>query len=163
MPFEIRGRVEDCILTAHAETANLAFAKAVEWQVANGIRGVSISDGRRRFTVAEFSLTMASQEIAGRSAIHDVPRAPGCRFGSCLKTKLHRLFASSSPARHAARPSKPDRSFNPEAAVHSPVGFCGDEVHSWSESYDYADWRSVLRPRHRTAWSWETSSIHLED
>jgi hypothetical protein len=75
MPFEIRGRVEDCILTAHAETANQAFAKAVEWQVANGIRGVSISDGRRRFTVAEFSWTMASQEIAGGSAIHDVPRA----------------------------------------------------------------------------------------
>lgn len=73
MPFEIIGRVEDCILTAHAETANQAFAKAVEWQVANGIRGVSISDGRRRFTVAEFSWTMASQEIAGGSAIHDVP------------------------------------------------------------------------------------------
>ena len=41
--------------------------------------------------------------------------------------------------------------------------FCGDEVHSWSGSYDYADWRSVLRPRHRAAWSWETSSIRLED
>ena len=64
MSFEIRGRVEDCILTAHAETAKEAFAKAVEWQVANGIRGVSISDGSRRFTVAEFSWKMASQEIA---------------------------------------------------------------------------------------------------
>jgi hypothetical protein len=42
-------------------------------------------------------------------------------------------------------------------------GFCGDEVHSWSGSYDYADWRSVRRPRLRAAWSWETSSIHLED
>jgi hypothetical protein len=66
MPFEIRGRVEDCVFTAHAETAKQAFAKAVEWQVANGICGVSISDGSKRFTVAEFSWTMASQEIASR-------------------------------------------------------------------------------------------------
>jgi hypothetical protein len=66
MPFEIRGRVEDCVFTVHAETAKQAFAKAVEWQVANGICGVSISDGSKRFTVAEFSWTMASQEIAGK-------------------------------------------------------------------------------------------------
>ena len=64
MPFEITGSVDDCILTAQAETAKEAFAKAVEWQVANGVRGVSISDGGRRFTVAEFSWRMASREIA---------------------------------------------------------------------------------------------------
>ena len=47
-----------------------------------------------------------------------------CRgFASCLKTKLSRLFASSSPARRAPRRLKPDRSFNPKAAVHSLVGF----------------------------------------
>ncbi len=62
--FEIRGWVEDCLLTAKAETAKEAFAKAVEWQVANGIRRLSISDGCRRFTVAEFSWAMASAEIA---------------------------------------------------------------------------------------------------
>ena len=33
------------------------------------------------------------------------------------------LFASSSPARYAPRPLKPDRSFKPEAAVHSRVSF----------------------------------------
>ncbi len=64
MPFEIMGSIDDCILTAHAETAKEAFAKAVEWQVANGVRGVSITDGGRRFTVAEFSWKMASAEIA---------------------------------------------------------------------------------------------------
>ncbi len=64
MPFEIVGSIDDCILSAHAETAKEAFAKAVEWQVVNGVRGVSISDGRRSFTVAEFSWTMASAEIA---------------------------------------------------------------------------------------------------
>jgi hypothetical protein len=30
------------------------FARAVDWQVGNGMRGVSISDGTRRLTVAEF-------------------------------------------------------------------------------------------------------------
>ncbi len=63
MPFDIKGCVDDCLLTASAETAKEAVAKAVEWQVANGIRGVSISDGGRRFTVAEFSWKMASAEI----------------------------------------------------------------------------------------------------
>jgi hypothetical protein len=61
--FEVRGWVEDCRLTAKTKTAKEAFAKAVEWQVAHGIRGLSISDGYRRFTVAEFSWTMASAEI----------------------------------------------------------------------------------------------------
>lgn len=64
MSFEIKGSVDDCILTAHADTAKEAFAKAVEWQVAGGMHGVSISEGGRRFTVAEFSWRMASAEIA---------------------------------------------------------------------------------------------------
>jgi hypothetical protein len=59
MSFEIMGSIDDCILTAHTETAKEAFAKAVEWQVANGVRGVSITAGGRRFTVAEFSWKMA--------------------------------------------------------------------------------------------------------
>ena len=64
MPFVVKAHVDDLTLTANAETAKEAFAKAVEWHVAKGFRGVSISDGRKRFTVAEFSWTMASQEIA---------------------------------------------------------------------------------------------------
>jgi hypothetical protein len=35
-------------------------------------------------------------------------------------------------------------------------GFCDGEVFSWSGRYDYTNWRSVRRPRHRKAWSWET-------
>ena len=64
MPYVLKAHVDDLTLTANAETAKEAFAKAVEWHVAKGFRGISISDGRRRFTIAEFSWTMASQEIA---------------------------------------------------------------------------------------------------
>jgi hypothetical protein len=52
------------LVTANAETAKEAFAKAVEWHVAKRFRGVSISDGHKSFTIAEFAWTMASQEIA---------------------------------------------------------------------------------------------------
>jgi hypothetical protein len=64
MPFVVKAHIDDLMLTASAGTAKEAFAKAVEWHVAQGFRGVSISDGHKRFTVAEFSWTMASQEIA---------------------------------------------------------------------------------------------------
>lgn len=64
MAFEVRGWVFGRLLTVEAETAKDAFAKAVEWQVANCAWGVTISDGQKRFTIAEFSWTMASQEIA---------------------------------------------------------------------------------------------------
>ena len=64
MPFVVKAHIDDLMLTANAETAKKAFAKAVEWHVAKGFRGVSISDGHKRFTIAEFSWKMASQEIA---------------------------------------------------------------------------------------------------
>jgi hypothetical protein len=64
MPFVVRGHVDDLMLMANGETAEEAFAKAVEWHVAKGFSAVSISDGHKRFTIAEFSWTMASQEIA---------------------------------------------------------------------------------------------------
>ena len=64
MPFVVKAHVEDLTLTVNAKTAKEAFAKAVEWHVAKGFAGVSISDGHKRFTIAEFSWTMASQEIA---------------------------------------------------------------------------------------------------
>jgi len=65
MPFVVSGRVDDVMLTATAETAKEAFAKAVDWHVAKGFSAVSISKGQKRFTIAEFSWAMASQEIAG--------------------------------------------------------------------------------------------------
>lgn len=64
MPFVVKAHIHDLTLTANAETAKEAFAKAVEWHVAKRFHGVSISDGHKRFTIAEFSWTMASQEIA---------------------------------------------------------------------------------------------------
>ena len=64
MSFVVKAHIEDLTLTANAETAKEAFAKAVEWHVTKGFRNISISDGRKRFTIAEFSWTMASQEIA---------------------------------------------------------------------------------------------------
>jgi hypothetical protein len=64
MPFVVKAHIDDLTLTANAETAKEAFTKAVEWHVAKGFRGVSIGNGHKRFTVAEFSWTMASQEIA---------------------------------------------------------------------------------------------------
>lgn len=65
MAFEVLGWAHDRLLTANAETAEEAFATAVEWHVANSAQGVSISDGSRRLTIAEFSWAMASQKIAG--------------------------------------------------------------------------------------------------
>jgi hypothetical protein len=46
------------------ETAKEAFAKAVEWHVVEGFTNVSISDGVKDFTIAEFSWVMALLEIA---------------------------------------------------------------------------------------------------
>lgn len=67
MSFEVFGWVQDRLLTANAATAEEAFATAVEWHVINSAKGVSISDGSRRLTVAEFSWAIASQAIQGRS------------------------------------------------------------------------------------------------
>jgi hypothetical protein len=68
MPFVVKAHIDDLMQTASAETAKEAFAKAVEWHVVKGFRGVSIRDGHKRFTIAEFAWTMASQEIADTTA-----------------------------------------------------------------------------------------------
>jgi hypothetical protein len=64
MPFVVKANIDGLTLTVNAETAKDAFAKAVEWHVVKGFRNISISDGYKRFTIAEFAWTMASQEIA---------------------------------------------------------------------------------------------------
>jgi hypothetical protein len=74
MSFEVLGWVHDRLLTANAATAEEAFATAVEWHVANSAKGVSISDGSRRLTVAEFSWAMASQAIANTARPDRPPR-----------------------------------------------------------------------------------------
>ena len=64
MPFEVKSWVYGRLLKSNADTAKEAFALAVEWQGANCAWGLSISDGSRRFTVAEFAWSMAAEEIA---------------------------------------------------------------------------------------------------
>jgi len=56
IPFSVRAYVDDNVLTVTADAAKEAFAKAVEWHVAKGFRAVSISDGHKRFTVAEYGI-----------------------------------------------------------------------------------------------------------
>ena len=73
MPFLVQGCLDDHTLAVTTATAKEAFAKAVEWHVVNGFGGVSISDGHKRFTIAEFSWTMASQEIANTVAAERRP------------------------------------------------------------------------------------------
>ena len=64
MPFVVKSHIDDVMLAANAETAKDAFAKAVEWHVAQRLADVSISDGIRSFTIAEFASAMASLDIA---------------------------------------------------------------------------------------------------
>ncbi len=69
MPFVVKARIYNRTLSENAETAKEAFAQAVEWQAAGRFCRVSIDSGRRRFTIAEFSWTMASQEVANTAHI----------------------------------------------------------------------------------------------
>jgi hypothetical protein len=62
MPFLVQGCIDDHTLAVTTATAKEAFAKAVEWHVAEV--DVSIYDGVKIYSIAEFSLAMALQEIA---------------------------------------------------------------------------------------------------
>jgi hypothetical protein len=64
MPFVVKGYYADHPLTVTQESAKAAFAKAVEWHVVEKFTDVSISDGKKSYSIAEFSLVMARQEIA---------------------------------------------------------------------------------------------------
>ena len=54
-------------LTLIAETAKEAFAKAVEWRVIDRFTDVTISDGIKNYSIAEFSSTMALLELRTQS------------------------------------------------------------------------------------------------
>ncbi|MBR1156576.1 hypothetical protein [Bradyrhizobium sp. JYMT SZCCT0428] len=60
MPFTVFADVDDHLVSATAETAKEAFAKAVEWQVVRKLADVTISDGIKRYSIDEFSLILAS-------------------------------------------------------------------------------------------------------
>jgi hypothetical protein len=77
MPFVVKAFFDDHTLTVTTETAKDAFAKAVEWHVAERLTDVSISDGIKSYTIAEFSSVMALIEIANtvRAATELGPKA----------------------------------------------------------------------------------------
>ena len=64
MPFSVKAYYADHPLTVTTKTAKEAFAKAVEWHVVEKFSGVSIHDGARMYSIAEFSSVMALIEIA---------------------------------------------------------------------------------------------------
>ncbi len=64
MPFLVKAYVDGHSLTAIAEAARDAFAKAIEWHIGKTLTDVSISDGIKRYSIVEFSLVMALVEIA---------------------------------------------------------------------------------------------------
>ena len=64
MKFVVKAFYDDHVLTVTTETAKDAFAKAIEWQIVERFTNVSISDGIKNYTIAEFSLVMALKEIA---------------------------------------------------------------------------------------------------
>ena len=64
LEFSVQAYVDDHVLSATAETAKDAFAKAIEWRVVGRLADVSISDGTRSYSIIEFSSVMALAEIA---------------------------------------------------------------------------------------------------
>ena len=63
MPFFVQGFLNDHMLTAATDTPKKAFSEAIEWYIVRGLRGVTISDGRQRYSIAEFASEMALREI----------------------------------------------------------------------------------------------------
>jgi hypothetical protein len=64
MPFFVEAFLDDCKLTSTGKTAQEAFAEAIDWHVAKQFSGVSISDGSRSYSIAQFSEVMALREMA---------------------------------------------------------------------------------------------------
>lgn len=55
MLFSVKGYVDDHAVTVTTETAKEAFAKAIEWHIVGQLSDVSISDGIKSYSIAEFS------------------------------------------------------------------------------------------------------------
>jgi hypothetical protein len=66
--FCVQAYVDDQLLESAAKTANAAFAKAIEWHVVGRLTDVSINDGIRSYSIAEFASVMALAEIANTAA-----------------------------------------------------------------------------------------------
>ena len=63
MSFTVCATVDGHGVVAPAETAKEAFAKAIEWQVVQQFADVTISDGSKNYSIAEFAEVMAHSEI----------------------------------------------------------------------------------------------------
>ena len=65
MRFNVTAYADDHALTTSVETAQEAFAKAVEWHVVRRLSDIAISDGIKRYSIAEFSslIESASQSL----------------------------------------------------------------------------------------------------
>jgi hypothetical protein len=63
MPFLVQGRLDDITLTATTETPKDAFAKAIEWKVAERFADISISHGNYTYSIDQFASVMARLEI----------------------------------------------------------------------------------------------------
>ena len=68
MIFHVHAHVDDHMFKATAKTARDAFAKAIEWHVVGRLTDISISDGTRSYSIAEFASVMALAEIANTEA-----------------------------------------------------------------------------------------------
>jgi hypothetical protein len=64
MPFLVQGCIDDHTLAVTTATAQEAFAKAIEWHVAERFTNVSIYDGTKVYSINAFSVAMALLEIA---------------------------------------------------------------------------------------------------
>jgi hypothetical protein len=68
MIFHLHALLGDHVLKSTAKTAKEAFAKAIEWHVVGRLIGISLSDGTRSYSIAEFASVMALAEIASIKA-----------------------------------------------------------------------------------------------
>jgi hypothetical protein len=68
MTFHVRAYVDDHVLKSTAKTAKDAFAKAIEWHIVGRLTDISISDGNRSYSIAEFASIMALAEIRNTEA-----------------------------------------------------------------------------------------------
>ena len=68
MIFHVHAYVDDNVLKSTAKTAKDAFAKAIEWHVVGRLTDISIRDGNRSYSIAEFASVMALAEIANTEA-----------------------------------------------------------------------------------------------
>jgi hypothetical protein len=62
--FVVQAHTDDHAVSATAETANEAFAKAVEWQLVHKYTAIVIRDGIIGFTITQFASVMALKAIA---------------------------------------------------------------------------------------------------